>query len=180
MGATQKKMLDRVPKKRGPHWRMRPSEIVGRAGHFRMIFDQVWDRLWPLLSRAQTDADVISSFEEGARPYTQNFMPHLATLTLATIRDPRFPKRREPQIDFLAESLAGVGVVRPRRSRDICAQERAKAKREQSAPRIERYEFYVECSCGYRGPSRDHACAKCGAKIDFGFSPFPYLNPFTG
>ena len=37
------------------------------------------------------------------------------------------------------------------------------------AHQIIRYEFYVECSCGYKGHSRNHACRKCGAQIDFGF-----------
>src|SRR5437867_6072956 len=68
------------------------------------------------------------------------------------------------QINFLADSLAGTGIVSPRRSRDICAAERAKEKR---THRIIRFEFYVECSCGYKGPSENHACRKCGATISF-------------
>ncbi len=52
------------------------------------------------------------------------------------------PLRREAQINFLADSLAGRGLVSPRRSRDICAQERATEKRRH---RIIRQEFYVEC-----------------------------------
>jgi len=41
--------------------------------------------------------------------------------------------------------LAGLGRIAPRRSRDICADERTKAKR------------------------AHHACPKCRARIDFGF-----------
>jgi hypothetical protein len=154
---------------------MRPSEIVGRAGNFRYCLTQVWDRLWPLLSKAQNEEDVIKAFQEGASPYTKNFMPSLAALTLTVIREPRFPKRREPQANFLADSLAAMGVVTPRRSRDICAQERAKEKR---AHHIIRYEFFVECSCGYKGRSRDHACARCGAKI--GLASSSAFSPFLG
>jgi hypothetical protein len=62
---------------------------------------------------------------------------------------------------------------RRRRSRDICQEERTKEKR---AHRILRYEFYVECSCGFKGRSQNHACQKCGAEIDFGFSGFGVLS----
>jgi len=143
---------------------MRPSEIMGRAGNYRWILDQVWDRLWPLLSKALNEEDVIKAFQEGASPYAQNFVPGLATLALIVIREPRFPKRREPQIGFLADSLAGVGVVTPRRSRDICQKERA-MQRQKSPHHIIRHEFYIECSCGYKGPARDNACRECGAEI---------------
>lgn len=110
---------------------------------------------------------VISAFQNGAHPYAQNFVPGLASLALTVIREPRFPKRREPRINFLADSLAGVSAVTPRRSRDICAQWRTKEKDAQQAHRILRYEFYVECSCGYKGHSVSHACPSCGAKIKF-------------
>jgi hypothetical protein len=82
------------------------------------------------------------------------------------LHDRKFPKRRQAQINFVADSLAGLGRIAPRRSRDICADERAKAKR---AHHIIRYEVYVECSCGYKGRSRNHACPKCRTRIDFGF-----------
>jgi hypothetical protein len=89
--------------------------------------------------------------------------PQLSQFTTETIQVAR--------INFLADSLAALGVVVPRRSRDICAAERAKAKREHH---VIRYEFYVECSCGYKGPSKDHACRRCGAKIQH----FLQLNSF--
>jgi hypothetical protein len=142
------------------------SEIRGRADHFRGIFNEMWDRLWPVLSTVQTAEDVIKAFQEGASPYERYFVPDMAALVLQVLHGPKFPKRRSAQINFLADSLAGVGIVSPRRSRDIYKQEQAKEKR---AHHIIRYEFYVECSCGYKGLSRDHACPKCGAKVDFGF-----------
>jgi hypothetical protein len=76
--------------------------------------------------------------------------------------DHHFPKRARAQINFLADSIAALGKVTPRRSRDICMLERMKAKR---AHHIVRYEYYVECSCGYEGPAKDRACRKCGATI---------------
>ena len=73
---------------------------------------------------------------------------------------------RTTQSSCLSDSLAGLGWISPRRSRDICERERAKGKR---AHHIIRYEFYVECSCGYKGRSRKYACPNCGAEIVFGF-----------
>jgi len=174
-----KKPLDRFPAKpgRGRPTRMRPSEIVGRAFNYRMILGQVWDRLWPLLSEADSEEAVTKAFQDGAQPYTQNFVPGLVRLTLTVLCERRFPKRRQPQINFLADSLAAVGVVTPRRSRDICAEWRAKEKDAQKAHRIIRYEFYIECSCSYKGRSQDHACPKCGASIEFG-SSISTLSPF--
>ncbi len=149
---------------RGRPPKIRASEVHGRAENFRGILDQVWDRLWPLLSNAQSEAEVTKAFQDGARPYDQNFAPGLSALTLQVLRKSTLPKRRKSLQRFLADSLAGVGVVTPRRSRDICAQEREKEKR---AHHILRYEYYVECSCGYKGHSRNHACPKCGAEISF-------------
>jgi hypothetical protein len=152
---------------------LRPSEIRGRADNNRFIFGEVWDRVWPKLSRAQTDQEIIDAFVEGADPYAQNFMPGLANLVSRIIREPKFPKKREAQVNFMADSLAGLDCIAPRSSRDICEKERVREKR---AHRILRYEFYVECSCGFKGQSRDHACPDCGAEIDFGFSAFATLR----
>lgn len=143
---------------------MRFTEIRGRADNFRGIFGQVWERFWPLFSQAEADEQVVRALEEGANPYHRDFVP-LAALALRARRERKFPKTRAAQINFLADSLAGVGVVSLRRSRDICERERADAKR---ATYIIRSEFYVECSCGYKGPSRNHACPKCRAKIPGG------------
>ena len=159
--------LDRISQKRerGRPPTVGPSEIRGRADNYHFIFGQVWDRLWPRLSKAQTDQAVIDAFVEEAQPYAPNFMPGLASLVSRILSEPRFPKRREAQISFLADSLAGLGYVAPRSSRDICQKARAREKR---AHHIIRYELYVECSCGFKGRSRNHACRQCGAEINFG------------
>jgi hypothetical protein len=168
---AQKKTLDTFPQKRR---RGRPptvvfEEIVGRGDNNRWILDQVWESLWPILSSAKSEDEIVKAFQEGAGPYAMQFVPAFSTLIFEVLREKTFPRRRKPRISFMADSLAGLGVVRPRRSRDICAEERAKAKREHH---ILRYEYYVECSCGYKGPSKDHACRKCGAKINQ-FFPLP-------
>lgn len=157
-----KKGLDTLQEKPG---RGRPgvrrSEIRGRADNYRWIFDQVWDRLWPLLSNAHTMEEVKTAFQRGASPYNREF-ERFAQLALEILREKRFPKLRRAQVNFLADSMAGLGHVSPRRSRDICDEEREKEKR---AHHILRYEFYIECSCSYKGRSWDHACPNCGATI---------------
>lgn len=157
-----KKSLDTFSQKRG---RGRPgvraSEISGRAYNYGLVFSQIWDVMgWPLLV-AKTEEEVIKAVEP--TPYKDEFAT-IASLVLQVLHDPKFPKRREAQINFLADSLAGRGLISPRRSRDICEQERAK-ERAKSRHKILRKEFYIECSCGYRGPARDSACRKCGAEI---------------
>ena len=142
---------------------MHPKDILGRADNNRWILDQLWDTFWPLLSTAGGEDEITKAFQEGAGPYANQFVPAFSALVVDVLREKNFPSRRKPQVNFLADSLAGLGVVRPRRSRDICAAERAKAQREHH---ILRYEYYVECSCGYKGPSREHACRKCRAKIN--------------
>jgi hypothetical protein len=139
------------------------SSVIGRAANYRDQLPRIWNELEGPLLAAQTPEDVAKAFET-ALPGNNEFPPR-ASLILEVIKDPRFPKRQKSRIKFLAESIAGVGVVTPRRSRDICSEDRAASKEAIKAHHILRYEYYVECSCGYKGPAQDHACRKCGAKI---------------
>jgi hypothetical protein len=158
--------VDRSPEKRGRGrpYKIRASEVSGRAYNYRLIFNQTWDVLGEQLLKAKTEGEVLQAFERTA--YKNEFAA-LASLILEVLRDPDFPKRdKEARINFLADSLAARGVVTPRTSRDICARKRAR-ERHKSTHRILRHEFYIECSCGYKGPARDNACRKCGAESDF-------------
>jgi hypothetical protein len=159
------KVLDTFSGKRGPgRPGVRASEILGRAGDYRLIFNEIWDTVGEPLLKAQKEEEVIQALDRDGR-YTREFVP-ITSLILKVLHDPDFPKKkREAQINFLADSLAGFGWVSPRRSRDICEQERAKEKR---AHYIISYEFWVTCSCGYKGRSENHACRKCGARVIFG------------
>jgi hypothetical protein len=148
-------------RRRGRPTDLRYSEIYGRAQNLQFILNQVWNRLWPLLSQAVNEQEVVEAFENGSSPYQREFLPY-AAVALETKRERTFPRRARSQQRFLADSLAALGQASPRRSRDICMKERTKAKR---AHRIIRYEYYVECSCGYEGPAKDRACRKCGATI---------------
>lgn len=152
---------------------VRASEIEGRAYHYRLIFEEIWDVVGESLLKAQTEENVIQVLQRDGR-YTNEFAP-IASLVLEVLRDPDFPKRkREAQIGFLADSLAGRGWITPRTSRDICERGRA---REKHAQHIIRCEVYVECSCGYKGPALDNACRKCKAEIPFWLMPGG--NPFA-
>jgi hypothetical protein len=166
-GKKQQIPIDRFSAKqpRGRPRKIPPSWVRGRADNYRWIFDLFWQHVWPDLSKAETQQDVIQSF---ARPEVGGYALDLirsADLILQVVRDPRFPKhKREAQINFLSDSIAAYGVVTPRSSRDICERERARAKQ---VHRILYYEFHIECSCGYTGHSRNHACPICGAEIHF-------------
>lgn len=160
-------VLDIIPGKRG---RGRPgvraSEISGRAYHYRLIFNRIWDSVGEALLRSRTEDEVIQAFGSGCF-YLREFAP-IASLILEVLRDADFPKRKPAaKINFLADSLAAHGQVTPRTSRDICERERMK-ERAKSRRKILRWEFYILCSCGHKGPALNGACPKCGSEIPSG------------
>lgn len=160
--------------KRGPgRPGVRPSEIRGRADHFRILLGNLWENIREPLLKAQSESDVIAAFHGCGESNSRPFVPGLAGLILQIFHEKKFLKRPKPQLNFLADSLAGVGEISPRRSRDICAEERAKDVAP-SPYEIIRQELYVECTCGYKGPAMDNACRKCRAPIPF------YLQPGGG
>ena len=168
-----KKELDKVSPRRLP--RGRPSEIVareieGRSQKFRYIFDQVWDSLSPMLLQAQTVQQVEYAFTSAASTYYNKSEIWDSNLVLRIINDPKFPKTRDARVDFFADSLAGLGEITPRYSRDICAKERARRER---AHHIIRFEVWIECSCGFKGRSHNHACPRCRTEV-----PFPWNSAF--
>src|SRR5579883_869019 len=157
------KGLDTFSQKRpvGRPARMAPSEISGRSYNLRLQFGQIWNTVEGRLLRAKTEEDVLGAFDLAGQYWRNQFGPGtIPSVILTILRDPKFPKeRRQQQINFLADSLAAWGTLSPRRSRDICEQERRKEKR---THHIIRREFYIECSCGYHGPALNNACRNCG------------------
>jgi hypothetical protein len=149
-------------KRRGPKPTVVPQWLRGRADSWREVLPQVWPKLWPVLEKANTEAEVRAALELAA-PYQDYFISHPA-LILRILQEPNFPKTDRGRINFFTDSLAGVGVVSPRRSRDICAAERAATRKK---GQIIRYEYYIECSCGYKGNSMEKACPVCEAAILF-------------
>jgi hypothetical protein len=160
------KAVDTIPGKPG---RGRPRlgrypEIIGRAQNYRGIFTELWDRLSPALLKATNEEEVTEAFSSQAKPYASEFVPRLSKDILTVVKENRFPKRKKAQIKFLANSLAGRPNVEARTARDICAKELAE-QRAKSPHKILRKEFYVECSCGFKGPALNNACRRCGAEI---------------
>lgn len=156
--------LDSKKKVRGRPRKIPPSWVTGRAYNYGLQLGVIWSKLEAPLLSAQTAEEVTTAFENYGQPYASDFVPEQAADILVLIRNAKFPKHPEAQINFLADSLSGRPRLSLRTSRDICEKERARQRRK-SQHRIIRHEFYIECSCGYKGPARDNACRKCGAEI---------------
>lgn len=136
---------------------------MGRASNYEFQLGVVWEELQAPLLVAQTADQVTEAFEEFAEFCSGEFVPRLSSDILSLLSDPDFPQRASPRIRFLARSLAARPNLSFRTSRDIC--EKADRQKKLKSPhRILRREFYVECSCGYRGPALNNACRKCGAE----------------
>ncbi|MGI0083834.1 MAG: hypothetical protein ACREBQ_02010 [Nitrososphaerales archaeon] len=161
---------------RGRPRRMPAGEIHGRADNYRGLF---WERkfdkktkqlvpdhpyAWAEQIIAATNEDELRKAIDAGPSYVQaQFAPSIA-LILSVLRERTFPKTTPARLNYLADSIAGSGLVSPRSSRDICGRERAK-QRLKSPHRITRKEFYIECTCGYKGPALNNACRKCKAEI---------------
>jgi hypothetical protein len=152
-------------KRRGPKRRLPPGGVVGTADLYNVQFRIAWEKIGRQLLEAADPEEVLKALTQLGGSISGTIDLKFANRVFTIIHDPAFPEVRDKsQIRFLADSLGGGDALSPRRSRDICAQERAKRKK---AQHILRYEYYVECSCGYKGHSLDHACKKCGATIVF-------------
>lgn len=151
--------MERISKRKlkGRPRRIDPEIVVGSADAFRGWFRQFWPKIGSRLLAAKSSEAIERAIAEEAPSIRGGLSPH-AALILEVVHDRRFPRvRSEAQMEFLADSLGGQGFVTPRRSREICVAERTKVKHV-----IVRREFYVECSCGYKGPALDGACRDCG------------------
>ena len=149
--------MNKTTKKKGRPVRIDPGIILGSADAFRGWFRQFWTKLGPRILLAKSSEEIERAIIEDASSVKGGLVQH-SDLILKIARDRRFPRvRTEAQIEFLADSLGGQGFVTPRRSREICAAERSKVRHV-----IVRREYYIECSCGYKGPALDAACRECG------------------
>ncbi len=163
-----KKLVDELSEKhrRGRPRQVRYETVWGRAENYRYSLSQVWHQLCGPLLASKSEQETIEAFEKHAQPYAQEFVPRLASDIFELIRNAKFPERPKAQINCLADSLPGRPTISMRRSRDICGKMRAE-ERAKSPHKIIRKEFYVECSCGYKGPAKYDACRKCGAQISW-------------
>jgi hypothetical protein len=152
-------------KRRGRHAQVSADVVGRRADYIESNLKRAWNTLGPMLLAARTPADVAHALKCGATPYVGEFIsPDWYELVLKILSERQFPKTQAAQIKFLATSVAGWGEISARRSRDVAQSER---KKRRAQHRILRYEFYVECTCGYRGPSMNHACRECAAPIEW-------------
>lgn len=145
-----------LPKKRRGRPGIPPSWVRGTADNDQLRLSQIWDAIGEPLLQARTPQEVTAAFQGAPEGLRSNFVPILAELILKVLDDPLFPKTREAQIKFLADSLGARGQRSLRRSRDICAAERKKV-----VNWIVRRDYYIQCSCGFEGPAFRGACPKC-------------------
>jgi hypothetical protein len=97
---------------------------------------------------------------EGNRAYV---LRRWSPAILMWIKEKKYPNQnRQAILRHLADSIAGEGNVSPRRSRDICSNLRREGR---SVGKIIRREFYIECTCGFKGPALRDACPDCGASV---------------
>lgn len=142
-----------------------PFDVYKRAVDLGQLLQLCREQIdWDGLLAAKTEDEVRLAFERAPEHYRSQVLGKARPdLILEWLREGRLPKqRREFLTRHLADSLAGEGYVSPRRSRDLVAEERRKRKKR---GQIVRFEYYVECTCGYKGVSRNHACRRCGAPI---------------
>lgn len=161
-----KKVVDGLSGRRirGRPPQLSPQTVWGRAENYRYILAQVWPQLGGALLASQGEQETTEAFQKHAQASAREFVPTFASDIFKLIQNRKFPQRPKAQINRLADSLAGRPTISMRRSRDICGQMRAKERRK-SPHKIIRKEFYIECSCGYKGPAQYDACRKCGAQI---------------
>ncbi len=156
---TSKFRLTRSAKKSGRPPRIDPWSVLGQANHLKAMFERFErDIDWQRLRSAKTTGDLDEAFGNADPYYLRRwFRPEYEDI-LRIVRERNFPKSsRRAQIRFLCDSLGGSGRVSFRRARDICSKER-----KHPSHQIIRREFYIECTCGYKGPALNGACRKCG------------------
>jgi hypothetical protein len=157
-----KNPVDRFSAKRsrGRPPTINPSFVRSNADNYRILLEPHWNELGALLMAAHTELEVANALQ--SCDLENEVSLRLASVILKVLRGPNFPRRKKAQINFLADSIGGGEVVTPRRSRDICAEQR---KADAQRHLILRYEYWIECSCGYKGRSENHSCKKCGAVL---------------
>lgn len=152
--------MGHLPKKRGPKGVNRHIVYVNSTTLQNQL-KLAWPELGSVLLASKSPEDITQAVANYGKNLSQNSFAKYANLVLDIIQDRRFPqKRSKSQIMFLADSLAMPdGEITPRRCREICAEER---KKEKTANRIIRRDYYIECTCGYEGPAYNDTCRKCG------------------
>jgi len=147
-------------KRRGRPRRSDPRTVVESADTYHGWLRQYWPKIGHRLLAANSAEEITQAIQQETPDVSASLVP-LSPLMLTILQERRFPGvRSEAQIQFLADSMGGQGLVTARRSREICSRERKKVVRYV----ILRREFYIECSCGYKGPALHGACRECSTQ----------------
>ena len=148
--------------KRGRKQAVSPDALVEHADYALKVLASLKDLIaWDKLEGAKTEAEVEHAIARVPPFYREILKERLAAI-LMWAREGKFPKKNlERKMRHLADSIGGDVLVSPRRSRDICYEYR-KLPESKKVGMILRREFYIECTCGYRGPANRGACARCG------------------
>jgi hypothetical protein len=137
-----------------------PEEVLEHAEFMLKVVASLKDEIaWDKLEAARTEAEAESAITK-VPPFYREILKDRFAAILTWVREGKFPRKSlKRKMHHFADSIAADVFLSPRRSRDICSEER---KRVQNATMLLCREFYIECTCGYRGPARRGGCRRCG------------------
>ena len=160
----RKSPLTAFREKRGRKRMLPPETVVENAEYVLAVVTSSKDRIeWDKLETARTEAEAEFAIAR-VPPFYRVVLGQRLAAILNWVREGKFPKNNlEKKMRHLADSIAGDVLLSPRRSRDVCYEYRKRPARERVGMLLRR-EFYVECTCGYRGQSDRGACARCGTR----------------
>jgi hypothetical protein len=139
-----------------------PEEVLEHAEFMLKVVASLKDEIvWDKLQAARTEAEAESAIIR-VPPFYREILKDRFAAILTWVREGKFPRKNlKRKMHHFADSIAGDVFMSPRRSRDICSEER---KRVQNATMLLCREFYIECTCGYRGPAKQRGCRRCGTQ----------------
>jgi hypothetical protein len=157
---TANRALTASEETRGRKRRIHPENVVRAANDLFKLLEFCKNQIdWGKLQIAKTEEAAALAFERVAPPYRERLNLWVAAIPEWALEG-KFPKTNlERKMHHLADSIAAEGFLSPRRCRDVCLEER---KRQEQLGMILRREFYIECTCSYRGPAKGGGCPQCG------------------
>jgi hypothetical protein len=159
---TANRALTASEETRGRKRRIHPENVVRAANDLFKLLEFCKDQIdWGELETAKTEEEAALAFERVPSPHRERLNLWLPAIPEWALEG-KFPKTNlDRKMRHLADSVAAEGFLSPRRCRDVCLEER---KRQAQLGMIFRREFYIECTCGYRGPAKGGGCPQCGTK----------------
>ena len=158
-----KSRLTRPKKRPGPKSQLFGNTVLSADHAYKILNSCADDLHLEALTISSNEMEIEAALWKIDEPNRAYVLRRWSVAILMWVKEKRYPKKnRQAILRHLADSIAGEGNVSPRRSRDICSKLRREVR---SVGKIIRREFYVECTCGYRGPARHDACPDCGAPV---------------